>query len=89
MLPTFEGKKDNIHNALFNEHFKSKYIRAGEWKLVSLSSNTSWHLYKINDDQTELHDVAKQYPEVVQRLSERWKEWADTHWVFPNRTIKL
>jgi len=20
LLPTFEGKKDNVHNALFNEH---------------------------------------------------------------------
>jgi arylsulfatase len=40
-------------------------------------------LYKINEDQTEIYDLAKQCPEIVKRLSERWKELADTHQVFP------
>lgn len=29
LLPTFEDKKENGHEALFNKHFKSKSIREG------------------------------------------------------------
>jgi len=83
LVPTFKGKKNDGHEALFNEHFRSKYIREGEWKLVEGSKDSSWHLYKIKEDRTEIHDLARQYPEIVKRLSERWKEWANTHQVFP------
>jgi arylsulfatase A-like enzyme len=83
LVPALEGKEEGIHHELFNEHFKARYIRDGDWKLVSLSSDSIWHLYKINQDQTELHDLAKQYPEVVARLSERWWQWAGSHQVYP------
>lgn len=83
LLPVFEGQKEKTHKELFNEHFNARYIRDGEWKLVSLSNDTTWHLYKINEDQTELHDLAKQYPKVVATLAERWHQWANLHQVFP------
>lgn len=83
MLPVFKGEKAPRHNDLYNEHFKARYIRDDEWKLVSHSNDTTWHLYRIKDDQTELNDLAKQYPEVVHRLADRWQVWANTHQVFP------
>lgn len=88
LLPVFEGQKENTHKELFNEHFNARYIRDGEWKLVSLSSDTTWHLYRINQDQTELHDLAKQYPKVVEMLAERWYQWANLHQVFPKPADK-
>lgn len=83
LLPAFEGKADKGHNVLFNEHFNARYVRDGNWKLVSLSSDSTWHLYKINEDETELNDLAKQHPEVVSRMTAQWREWANTHNVFP------
>ncbi|WP_222597303.1 hypothetical protein [Chitinophaga pinensis] len=50
---------------LYNEHFNARYVREGDWKLVSLSGDSTWHLYKINQDETELNDLAAQHPEVV------------------------
>jgi arylsulfatase A-like enzyme len=85
LLPVLKGKKASKHDALYNEHFKARYIRDDEWKLVSHSNDTTWHLYRIKDDQTELNDLAKQYPEVVQRLAKRWQVWANTHQVFPKQ----
>lgn len=83
LLPVLKGEKEMIHNTLFNEHFKARYVRDAEWKMVSLSGDSTWHLYKINEDQTELNDLAEAHPEVVSRLANLWSEWADTHQVFP------
>lgn len=83
LLPAFEGKEGQVHDTLYNEHFRARYIRDDEWKLVSLSGDTTWHLYRINEDQTELNDLAAKNPAVVKMLSERWREWAMSHQVFP------
>jgi arylsulfatase len=83
LLPAFEGKEKKVHDALYNEHFNARYIRDGEWKLVSLSNDTTWRLYKINQDETELNDLSAQYPDVVSKLSSQWRQWANTHQVLP------
>ncbi|PWV45391.1 arylsulfatase [Chitinophaga sp. S165] len=83
LLPALEGKKQQEHDALYNEHFNARYVREGNWKLVSLSGDSTWHLYKINQDETELNDLAAQHPEVVSRMAAQWRQWANTHNVFP------
>ncbi|GAA0537475.1 arylsulfatase [Chitinophaga japonensis] len=83
LLPALEGKGGKEHDALYNEHFNARYVREGEWKLVSLAGDTTWRLYKINQDETELNDLAAQHPDVVKRLSGQWRQWANTHQVFP------
>jgi arylsulfatase len=85
LLPVFKGEQAVSHSILYNEHFGARYIRDDEWKLVSLSNDTTWHLYRINEDQTELNDLSKQYRDVVERLADRWWQWANTHQVFPKR----
>lgn len=83
LLPAFEGKKEAGHDVLYNEHFNARYVREGDWKLVSLSGDSTWHLFKINQDETELNDLAAQHPDVVTRMSAQWRQWANTHNVFP------
>jgi arylsulfatase len=83
LLPAFEGKEKKMHNALYNEHFKARYIRNDEWKLVSLSDDTTWHLYRINEDETELNDLSAEHPDVVNKLAAQWRQWGNTHQVFP------
>ncbi len=83
LLPALEGKKQQEHDALYNEHFNARYVREGDWKLVSLSGDSTWHLYRINQDETELNDLAAQNPEVVSRMAAQWRQWANTHNVFP------
>jgi arylsulfatase A-like enzyme len=48
-------------------------LRDGEWKLVSFQSQP-WELYHMPDDRTELHNVAVQHPEIVQRMSKQWHD---------------
>jgi arylsulfatase A-like enzyme len=82
-LPVLTGGAGKSHDALYNEHFKARYIREGEWKLVSRPTDTTWHLYRITNDQSELNDLAAQYPEVADRLASKWRQWAHAHNVYP------
>lgn len=83
MVPTFAGRAVAGHEKLFNEHYGARYARQGDWKLVSLSNDTTWHLYNLAVDKTETNDVAAQNPDKVKQLEVLWQQWAHTHQVFP------
>lgn len=83
LLPAFEGKERGGHDMLYNEHYNARYVRDSAWKLVSLSGDTTWRLYRINQDETELNDLSAQYPDVVSGLADQWRQWAYAHQVFP------
>ena len=51
-------------------------LRDGDWKLASFRSG-AWELYHMPTDRTELHDVAKENPEVLQRMITQWHEMAE------------
>lgn len=83
LTPTFTGKASGGHEDLFNEHFGARYARLGNWKLVSLSKDSTWHLYNLAADKTETLDLASKYPDKVHHLDSLWRDWANTHSVFP------
>jgi hypothetical protein len=51
-------------------------LRDGEWKLVSFQSQP-WELYHMPTDRTELHDVAAQHPDIVQRMAKQWHDMTE------------
>jgi len=83
LMPSFNGKVSVGHEALFNEHFGARYARLGNWKLVSLSNDSTWHLFNLATDKTETMDVAGQNPGKVHQLDSLWHNWAYSHQVFP------
>jgi len=83
LVPAFQGKTNGGHTSLFNEHFGARYARSGNWKLVSASRDTTWHLFDLANDKTETNDVAAKYPEKVNELKKQWQAWAKTHQVLP------
>ena len=44
-------------------------LRVGDWKLVRLPKG-EWELYKMNGDRTETNNVAADYPEKLQQMSQ-------------------
>ncbi len=60
---------------LFWQWSRGRAIRDGQWKAVSHSDQ--WQLYDINDDRTELNDLAGTYPERTARMAARWQAWFD------------
>lgn len=81
LVTAFAGN-NNGHDTIFNEHFGAKYVRIKEWKLVA-RSREAWHLYRIDKDESEINDLSKQYPDVVQKMDNIWQEWAKQNQVLP------
>ena len=69
------------------EHEGNRAIRQGRWKLVSEFPGTwtyfypyekegRWELYDLEQDPTELNDLAEKHPEKVAELSAQYENWA-------------
>ncbi len=80
LVPAFQNRKSKGHDVLFNEHFGARYVRSGEWKMVA-HPNKAWQLYKIQDDETEEHDLAASRKDIVSKLDLLWNEWAQKNHV--------
>ncbi len=47
---------------------KQRAIRSSGWKAVTVKKDAPLELYRIKDDPLEQHNLAAEYPEIVQRL---------------------
>ncbi len=74
LVPVFEGR-DLEERSLFWEHEGNSAVRQGKWKLVSRFPDT-WELYDVESDRTELHDIADQHPDRVNKMSADYVAWA-------------
>jgi len=91
-LPILHGNDDlTRRKPIFWEHQGNRAVRLHTWKLVHRrcdSDNTCaegkgegndthrWELYNMEEDRTELHNLASQNPELVQHMSRLWFDWA-------------
>jgi arylsulfatase A-like enzyme len=82
LVPAFRSVKARGHALLCNEHFGARYVREGEWKMVS-KRNEDWHLFNIDADESEINDLAATHPEIVKRLDQLWQKWALANHVLP------
>ena len=77
LVPAFADAKLSLPRPqpIFWEHIGNRAINDGKWKLVALK-NQPWELYDYEADRTEVHDLAAQHPDIVQKLSAEWDVWA-------------
>lgn len=47
---------------------KQRAIRSSGWKAVTVKKGAPLELYRIKEDPLEQHNLAAEYPEIVQRL---------------------
>ena len=68
--PLFYGKDiDTDSRGLYWEFpGKQRAIRSGGWKAVTVKKGVPLELYRIKEDPLEQHNLAAEYPEIVQRL---------------------
>ena len=76
----FKGEEFIRNEALYFEHLGNKGIRDGKWKLVS-KKGSSWELFDMEADRTELNNLAPKYPELVKELKDKYMKWAKRSFV--------
>ncbi|MGV3704198.1 MAG: arylsulfatase [Arcticibacter sp.] len=83
LVPLMKGERWAGHDALFFEHEGNRAVRRGKWKLVSNFPDNRWHLYDMEADRSELHDLSGRNPDKVKELSELYEKWAARSEVIP------
>ena len=81
-LIPFLRKEQSSPRVLFFEHEGNRAVHAGKYKLVAFRDEP-WELYDIDDDRTELFDLASKHPDLVKQLEQLWDEWAASNDVTP------
>ena len=82
LYPTFREGSRKGHRSIFFEHYYSRALCVGDWKLVSLPLE-KWQLYNLSEDRTELDNLAEQYPEKLEELKTIYEGEAKGTWVYP------
>lgn len=78
LAAVLQGGRREPHARLFWEWSGNCALREGRWKAVwdTLNPEKKWQLFDLEVDRTEMHDLASDYPDRVQRLSAAYDEWA-------------
>lgn len=81
----FESGTGEVHEYMFWEHQNNSAIRKGNWKALKDVNEKEWKLYNLANDRIESINVAKDHPELVKELNEKWYEWAKEKCVLPKK----
>ncbi len=76
LLPVFQGRERQGHDAIYWQYGHSRAVRQGKWKLVA-DGTAPWELYDMEADRTELDDLAAKQPAKARELAALWDAWAD------------
>lgn len=81
-MPIIEGREWSRETPIFWEHEGNRAVRLGEWKLVS-EYGLPWELYNMNEDRTELNDLASGDGDRVRQMLHLYEQWAERCQVMP------
>ena len=79
LVPYLTGEDDRRpHETLFWRQGGKTAMRHGDWKLVRMGGKarvrkTAWELYDLSEDVAETNNLAKDHPDVLEQLIERWQ----------------
>jgi len=93
LVPAFTDQAMD-HPTLFWEHIGKQGAREDDWKIVASAGRVfpipfeKWELYNIENDRSELHNLANEMPGKVKDLADQWEEWAVRAKVVPYKAKK-
>jgi len=73
LLPAFAADVNILRDELFFSHIGNLAISKDGWKAVKVKGG-DWELYRQTEDRTETHNLAAQYPERLNAMTQRWEE---------------
>jgi len=72
LLPAFAADVNIPRDELFFSHIGNLAISKDGWKAVKVKGG-DWELYRQAEDRTETHNLAAQYPERLNSMTQRWE----------------
>jgi len=78
----FNGTVDRVYGSndmVLDEMFNNSAVYMGDWKAIRHEppvGNGKWQLHNLADDPTEIKDVAAQHPDIMQKLSAGYDQYA-------------
>lgn len=79
LIPALEGNQEELEERILVVEYENPYrprenkaVMWKDWRLVKDSE-----LYDLSTDPAQEKDVADQYPEVVQKLKDHYREWKE------------
>ncbi len=84
LAAAFKGGVPERAQPIFFEHEGNRAVRDGKWKLVRLKKR-DWELYNLEEDRTEMHDLAAELPGKVRDMERMWQAWAERADVLPSK----
>jgi arylsulfatase A-like enzyme len=73
LAPIFAGQQRKQPEFAFTFYGKNNAMRIGQWKLVNINFG-SWELYDLENDRTELHNLAAENGAQLDFMKRRWAE---------------
>lgn len=71
------------NRAYYDNGWKIAAFRSVNMKDSQSYDETTWELFNLNEDFSEAHDLAAQYPDKVKELEDKWWEAANKFQVLP------
>ena len=66
LVPIFKTGHREGHDYLGFEHYNERAFLSNDgWKLVRPGENAKWELYNLNEDRSEMHNLAAQYLSLI------------------------
>ena len=75
LLPIFHGKTRESHKEIYWHFGSANAIRQGDLKAVR-QGRSSWELYDLKADPSEVNNLAKVNPEKTKELGKMWESWS-------------
>ena len=81
MLRFLRGESETIHPADFIQGWETcgrAAVRCGDWKILFIpkpKGPEKWQMYNLRADPGEVHDLAEQDPERLQRMIKMWDQY--------------
>lgn len=82
LLPLLRGEPVAREAPIFWEHEGNRAVRDGRWKAVK-RLGYDWQLFDMDQDRTELTDLAAAQPDRVAAMARAWEAWAARTFVDP------
>ena len=96
LVPAFANQALE-REAIYWEHEGNRAVRMGKWKLISKASKKhsfvwdkidelaieNWELFDMEEDRTEMNDVAAEHPEMVRKMADMWLVWGKRTGIVP------